>query len=339
MKQTNKVISIILSIFLIFSLTACKNHSKSSNTNTINWQDANNWAYFENKQSEKSADVFFICPTVFGGTETSFNMAMDDKETRANFLGATNMEKGIYDDNARFFAPYYRQVGLNVYMLPPQEREKYLAIAYSDIKDAFAYYLKNCNNDRPFILAGFSQGADLCLRLMKDYADNDNFTKNLVACYAIGWHIAEDDLRAYPGLKFAEGESDTGIIVSFNSEAEHIDDSLMIPKGTKTLAINPLNWVTDGIIADNSFNLGACFTNYDGDITNEIPALTGAYIHPERGALKVIDVNSKEYPPVLSIFQDGVYHLYDYQFFYRNLEKNVQTRIDAFLQQKNSRPF
>ena len=38
-----------------------------------------------------------------------------------------------------------------------------------------------------------------------------------------------------------KGESDTGVIISFNSEAEYIDDSLMIPKGTKTLAINPLN--------------------------------------------------------------------------------------------------
>lgn len=34
-------------------------------------------------------------------------MALDDTETKADFLGATLMEKGIYDDEARFFAPYY----------------------------------------------------------------------------------------------------------------------------------------------------------------------------------------------------------------------------------------
>lgn len=53
-------------------------------------------------------------------------------------------------------------------------------------------------------------------------------------------------MQKYPHLKFAEGEDDTGVIVAFNSESDEITDSLMIPAGTKTLAINPLNWKTDG---------------------------------------------------------------------------------------------
>ena len=105
----------------------------------------------------------------------------------------------------------------------------------------------------------------------------------------------------------------------------------MIPAGTRTLAINPLNWKTDGTPAGKEENLGACFTDYDGTIVTEIPQLTGAYIDPERGALKVTDVTPEEYPPVLSIFSDGVYHLYDYQFFYRNLQENVSVRLDAYL--------
>lgn len=324
MKQRRRLSAALLSICLILSLTAC------SNRYPVSYSDAENWAYIENEPSEKTADVFFVCPTVFGGNERTFNMAIDDAKTRESFFGATNMEKGIYDDNARFFAPYYRQAGLNVYKLPATEREKYLAFAYSDIKEAFSFYLKSYNDGRPFVLAGFSQGADLCIRLMKDYAQDADFAGKFVACYAIGWSITQEEVDAYPGLKFAEGESDTGVIISFNSEAEGVNDSLMIPKGTKTLAINPLNWRTDGSPADQSLNSGACFTDYEGNITKEIPALTGAYIDENRGALKVTDVSAEEYPPVLDIFQEGVYHLYDYQFFYRDLEENVQTRIDAF---------
>ena len=52
-----------------------------------------------------------------------------------------------------------------------------------------------------------------------------------------------------------------------------------------------------------------------------------------RGALKVPDVSPADYPPVLSIFTDGVYHLYDYQFFYRNLQENVGVRLDAYMAQ------
>ena len=108
-------------------------------------------------------------------------------------------------------------------------------------------------------------------------------------------------------------------------------DSLMIPAGTRTLAINPLNWKTDGTPAGKEENLGACFTDYSGKIITELPQLTGAYIDAQRGALKVTDVTPEEYPAGLSLFADGVYHLYDYQFFYRNLQENVGVRLEAYL--------
>ena len=98
----------------------------------------------------------------------------------------------------------------------------------------------------------------------------------------------------------------------------------------KTYAINPLNWKTDSTKADKSENLGACFTDYSGQITEEIPKLTGASIDEKRGALKVTDVSAEDYPAKL--FENGIYHLYDYQFFYRNLQKNVKTRLNVFME-------
>ncbi len=294
------------------------------------YSDAANWAYLETENTDKTADVFFICPSVYGGSDDACNMSLSDADTKESFVGAINMEKGIYDADSRFFAPYYRQIGLNVYDMPEADREPYLETAYADVRDAFLYYMDNYNEGRPIVLAGFSQGADMCLRLMKDLFDDEALADQLVACYAIGWRITEEDVAEYPQLKMATGESDTGVIVSFNSEAEDITDSLMIPEGTKTYAINPLNWKTDSTPADKSLNLGACFTDYSGEITSEIPELTGAYIDETRGALKVPDVSPEDYPAGLSIFTDGVYHLYDYQFFYRNLQDNVQTRILTF---------
>ena len=294
------------------------------------YSQSENWAYLETEEEGKPADVFFICPTVYGGAEETYNMSLGDEATKQSFLGATNMEKGIYDAECRFFAPYYRQAGLNVYTLPSEQREQWMEFAYEDVKAAFEYYMEHENDGRPFLLAGFSQGADMCIRLMKDCCKEENVRELLVACYAIGWSITEKELQEYPYLKFASGEADTGVIVSFNSEAEGVTDSLMIPAGTKTMAINPLNWTTDNTMADKSLNQGACFTDYEGQIRKEVANLTGAYIDEERGALKVVDVTPEEYPPVLNIFSDGIYHLYDYQFFYRNLEENVKVRIDAF---------
>ena len=322
-------LSIVALLIAVLCLSGCT--AKQENI----YAKAENWAYLETDTSDKEADVFFICPTVYGGDSENCNMALDDEETRQSFLGATNMEKGIYDTDCRFFAPYYRQVGLSVYQMDVQDREQYLEIAYEDVKQAFEYYMENYNDGRPIVLAGFSQGADMCIRLLKDCFADEEVKDLLVACYAIGWSISEEELQDYEHLKFAQGETDVGVIVSFNSEAEDVSDSLLIPAGTKTLAINPLNWRTDGTPADKSLNKGACFTDYDGNITSEIPQLTGAYIDDVRGALKVTDVTSEEYPPVLSIFESGVYHLYDYQFFYRNLQENVSARIANYLELKD----
>ena len=44
----------------------------------------------------------------------------------------------------------------------------------------------------------------------------------MVAAYVIGFSITADDLKINPALKFAEGEYDTGVIVSWNTEGPEI---------------------------------------------------------------------------------------------------------------------
>ena len=111
----------------------------------IDYSQETSWAYCETGTDEKAADVFFICPTVYGGTEDAPNMSMEDEDTKESFFGAINMEKGIYDEDCRFFAPYYRQIGLSVYELPAEDREEYLDTAYEDVEDAFFYYYEHYN--------------------------------------------------------------------------------------------------------------------------------------------------------------------------------------------------
>jgi hypothetical protein len=288
MKKT-AIMILTFSMILSLILTGCQQENFKS---IIDYSDEKNWAYCENDNKEIKADIFFICPTVYKGDENSFNMSLSDEKTKKSFIGATNMEKGIYDENARFFAPFYRQAGLNAYTLKAEEREQYLLYAYEDIKSAFRYYLDNYNEGRSIVLAGFSQGADLCIRLMKEFFNDEKLQEQLVACYAIGWAITEEEITQYPHLKFATSKEDTGVIISFNSEAENVTNSLLVPEGAKTLAINPLSWKTDNEKADKEKNMGACFTDYDGNIKNEIPNLTGAYIDSKRGTLKITDVTA-----------------------------------------------
>ena len=287
-----------------------------------------NWAWFGIGE-DKAADVFLVCPTVDVREET--NMSMDDAETKANFLGALNMERSIYEGSARLFAPYYRQAAMQVYGMTAEQREPYLELAYRDVSAAFSTYLESWNEGRPIILAGFSQGADMCYRLLQEYFGDEALAERLVATYAIGWPLTEEMCARYPQLRPAQGADDTGVIVSFECEAEGVTGTFIVPEGTRALSINPLNWRTDSTPASKEENLGACFTEYSGNIVTDAGAPCGAYIDPARGVLKVTDVSPENYPAVVPGLPEGAYHIYDYQFFFRNLQQNVQLRVDACL--------
>lgn len=293
----------------------------------VDYSDPDSWAYYGIGEG-KDADLFLICPTVDMGTGGNLNMSMDDEKVKANFTGALNMEKGIYEDSAVMYAPFYRQIVFPLYLGSEEDMKPYLDIAYEDVSAAFEYYMENINDGRPLILAGFSQGAQHALRLLEDYFDDPEYSDLLVAAYCIGWRITAEDLERSPHLKMAEGEDDTGVIVMFSTEAPEADSSIIVPEGIRTLGINPLNWRMDSTPADRSLNIGACFTDYSGAITGEIPNLTGCYLDEDRGTLKAVDIIPEDYSN--SLFPDGVYHLYDYQFFFRNLEENVRTRLESW---------
>lgn len=297
------------------------------------YADTGSWAYWRVGES-KPADLFIVCPTVDLGAGGNKNMNLADNEAKKNFYGALNMQRGIYDADCRMYAPYYRQATLADYTLPAQEAAPYFDLAYSDVRAAFMYYMQHENNGRPFVLSGFSQGAEMCLRLLKEFGKTDFVQDNMIACYAIGWRFTPQEAEQYPYIRPAQSADDLGTVIIFNSEAPEVTASLMVPQGAKSFCINPLNWRTDAKAAAKTLNAGACFTDYSGSIVREVPQLTGCYIDTERGVLKVTDVDKKDYPPVLSVFTDGVYHLYDYQFFYRNLQQNVNFRVKSFMEER-----
>ena len=323
--KSSKAIALLTVCVLMLTLFC----SCASQADTVDYSLTENWAYYAEGEG-KDVDLFLICPTVDMGKDGEYNMSMDDADTKESFVGALNMERGIYEESATMYAPYYRQLTFPVYSMTEEEMAPYLEIAYSDVAAAFEYYFENLNNGRPVILAGFSQGSQLMMMLLKEYFDDAKYSEKLVAAYCIGWRVTEEDVAEYPHLKMAQGETDTGVIISFNCEAEGVDDSIMVPSGVKTLGINPLNWKTDSTPADKSLNKGACFTKYSGAIKQEIPEMTGAYLDAERGTLRVPDVDVAEYSS--SMFPEGVYHLYDYQFFFRNLQENVALRTASFLE-------
>lgn len=309
---------------------ATKEEAAEATASAVDYSDQSNWVYYGIGE-DKDVDLFLVCPTV--DTLDEENMSLENEVMKKYFEGALNMERGIYEESARMYAPYYRQAAMNSYTQEAAERDRRLEFGYRDVSDAFAYYLEHENNGRPIILAGFSQGADMCYRLMGEYFGKEEMQEKLVACYAIGWACTDELMQKYPQIVPAESADDLGVVISFDCEAPEVTETFVNPAGQKAHSINPLNWKTDGTPADKSENLGACFTGYDGKIASEAAQLCGCYIDEERGTLKVTDVTPEEYPAKIDIFPEGAYHIYDYQFFFRNLQENVGHRVELYMEQ------
>ena len=324
MKLLRRTIILFLALVLALPLAQIP---AGADSEALDYGKRENWAYFELGE-DTGVDIFLICPTV--DTKSEKNALDLNEKLKSLFINALDMEKGIYEDAGRLFSPYYRQMSMNAYKLPADEFEEARATAYADVDAAFRWYLENDSGGRGLILAGFSQGADMCLELLKDYYGGEGekpraLREGLVACYAIGWSVTEETTSKYPQIVPAKGETDTGSVISFDCEDGTLSATLVNPAGQKALSINPLSWRTDGAAADKSLNLGAVM----GVGEEPIPALCGARIG-DRGELIVTDVSAADYPPVVDIFPSGSYHVYDYLFFFSNLKKNVADRVTAW---------
>ena len=170
----------------------------------------------------------------------------------------------------------------------------------------------------------------MCYKILEDFFKDKELNSRLVAVYGIGWPLEKEFVKKNPHIKPAQSENDVGVVVAFDCEAPELTLSPINPGDMQAFSINPLNWKTDGTPAEKNLNLGACFTDYSGEIKSEIKNFCGCYIDTERGVLKVPGLISADYPPVVSNLPLGAYHVYDYLFFYRNLQENVKTRIKNF---------
>ncbi|MFR2406214.1 MAG: DUF3089 domain-containing protein, partial [Eubacterium callanderi] len=118
-------------------------------------------------------------------------------------------------------------------------------------------YLEHENNGRPFILAGHSQGSNMLLYLLGEYMKAHPVVyRRMVAAYVIGYSVTGDYLAQNPHLRFAEAADDTGVIISYNTEAPGVtaDNPVLLP-GAKV--INPISWTRDETLAPAEQSLGS----------------------------------------------------------------------------------
>lgn len=239
-------------VLLGFLLAQCKGEKGHIDTTEAmpaapDYGDTTQW-YVTHRHAD--VDIFYIISTETGdyrlpnGTMCHFADTHNDS-LRAPLYGEMLGVDTLVSGRLNYYSPYYRQCSLQTFT-SDSLAEARLPIAVDDVKRAFRYYLSYFNEGRPFILAGFSQGARIMLELMKEMED-DTFQR-MVAAYAIGIGITQEMMDDNPRIIAAKGADDTGVTISYNSVAEDVGPKASFV-GNTVVGINPVNWRTDATVA------------------------------------------------------------------------------------------
>lgn len=132
--------------------------------------------------------------------------------------------------------------------------------------------------------------------------------QRMIAAYVVGQSITPRYLAKNSHLRLATGSNDTGVIVSWNTEAPTttITNPVTEPGG---IAINPITWTLGQDTADASRNLGSIQLDSTGlpvlDQYGEILRVTGladARVDQAKGVVICSTVNPADYNAY------GIYH-------------------------------
>ena len=302
-------------------------------------------SWYQIPEVTKDIDTFYIFATNYIASsmeEGAPDFApLDNPEFLQGTAGEYMLHASAYEEATNVFVPYYRQAGLRyagvVWKATGTIDDAISGMPYTDIKAALDYYFENCNGGRPFIIAGHSQGSAIVKYALKNYfKEHPEYYKRMVAAYVIGYAVTKDDLKAYPYLKFATGESDTGVIISYNTEGrknveENVSTAVLLPGA---ISINPLNWKLDDTYAPACENLGSLAMNEKTGEYEHADVGADAQVIPERGTI-VTNAKGEEMPEDLAKIASAFFgpdgrHGEDYILYYSNIKANVAKRIAAY---------
>lgn len=355
MKKFGIAIQLMLVVLMVGLLAGCGSSSNSGTSSTspttattssatqgaTDYSVAANWLALP-ASTPRKVDVFYLSDTSYQKPNASApNIgAIDDPAMQQGAKEAFSRTATAFEPLANIYAPYNRQVdAMYKKSLPiPQQLALEAGIPTSDAMGAFDYYIKHYNKGRPFILAGHSQGSNLLANILSEYMKkNPEVYKRMIAAYVIGFSITPTYLSQNPNLKFATGAHDTGVIISYNTEAPVVDGTnpVTMPGG---LAINPITWTRSEAMATAQQNLGGIAIDPKTGYAVEdaagnpvlVPHYADAQVNKARGVVICSTADVNLLSPGNALLPKGVYHSFDYPFYYFDIRANAADRIASY---------
>lgn len=315
-----KILSISFTALVVLGLWAsCQTRQTCQESVPVepDYQDSTQW-YITDRQA--TADLFYIISTETGDYVLADGATCHYADTYSDSLrlplyGEMLGVDTLLSGQLNYYSPYYRQCSLQSFESDSLAAAR-MPLALDDVRRAFQHYLKHQNGGRPFILAGFSQGAYIMLELLKEMGD-DTFQR-MIAAYAIGITIPDTARHIVP----AKGADDTGVTICYNSVR---DTSCAMRGWTKScMAVNPVNWRTDSsrttLVTEPSPLL---------PVTEQKKDTMTVHLDTASGLLIVEGFTAQDYVlPLLGV--EGNYHTREIWLYRDQLRENMALRTAAW---------
>jgi hypothetical protein len=266
-----------------------------------------------------NADVFFIYPTSFISSRNDSNWNASVFDTVINELSikrSITYQATIFNAAGSVYAPIYRQAHYRSFFTDDKvSAAQALDIAYTDVRNAFIFYLKHYNKGKPIIIAAHSQGAYHGRRLLTEFFDHRDCEYKLVAAYLIGYPTS---VHSFEMIKPCTTATQSGCFISWRTYNKSMVEKLPFKDA---LCVNPLTWDTTGTYASASLNKGGVFKDFNKLLKKVCDAqIINNYLFCSKPAVKGrIFIAQKNY------------HIIDLNLFYMNIRQNAVQRVSAYL--------
>lgn len=190
-------------------------------------------------------DCFYVYPTVNIGTGGPADELMAADITAETAVVGAQLAR--FGSVCRIWAPLYRQLTLDGF--GAENSDELRQRAYDDVHEAFAHYMSEGNDGRPFVLMGHSQGSFVLSELLAEEFDGDaELTDQLLSAMLIGGRstTAADGSTggSFASLPACTSPDETGCVIGYNSVTPGAGDELVAnwggaPEGERRLCTNP----------------------------------------------------------------------------------------------------
>ncbi len=304
----------------LITLTGCAQPSSGYiDSNSViptppNYENPTMWVTADGDTDNTGADIFYVVSTWEEDWYTEDGRICHYADVwnaqHRERMGALEINKvaAYMSSGNKFYAPYYRHTTIEAWMTKDEDLlSKRLKLAMDDVCKAFDYFQAHRDQTRPLVIAGFSQGGRAVVELLK-HMDDKTYSQ-LVAAYVMGYKVTKADIEQCSHIKPAEGETDTGVTICYNTvkDVKYIQPII----AASDICINPVNWHTDATSA----------TLHDTITVS---------VSPEFHVLVVSGYSGSEYAPYKGFINVGDIHSCEPWLYKECIATNIKARTNEW---------